>query len=128
MTKIASDFTLIAAFIGGFSFFVASVFLGGTAFNGKILDGNYFLGQGEEQIQVTEQIFHYSLWHGISFISLLLLAIMVTGINQWLWQRKSDFSPRKVYADTSIYDYIVLTLSIIFTVSIIAMIIFGALF
>lgn len=51
------------AFINFASFWVMAVLLGGDALSGKVVDGQFFLGNRDQYTQVSEAIYEYSLWH-----------------------------------------------------------------
>lgn len=126
ITDIASDSLLIIAFINGLAFYSVSVMLGGTAFNGSIIGENYNLGSGGVQTSVSSTIYYYSFWHGVSFVSILFIAIVATGVNQLLWRGKPESTVRKATANASVYDYLVLVGAFLFSGTVIALIIWAA--
>jgi len=49
-----------------FLFFVAAVYLGGDAVNGKIEGGHFYLMSHGRLTEVSEHVFAYSKWHAYS--------------------------------------------------------------
>ncbi len=69
--------------------YVSTIWLGGTASHGKVVNGHYFLGSHGDYVQVSKQLyeFNYSyeiisglvLAAAIIFVLLILLFVKVTG-------------------------------------------------
>ncbi|MGC1376818.1 MAG: hypothetical protein WA821_11365, partial [Anaerolineales bacterium] len=54
------------AFINFFLFVIISVFLGGDALNGKVVDGHYYLASHGQLTEVSYLVFMYSKAHALS--------------------------------------------------------------
>ena len=73
MKKIVGYLTLI----NFLSFIVGVCYFGGDALNGKEENGHFFLANHGKFIEVTEGIFNYSKFHGLSvFLSIGLVMII----------------------------------------------------
>jgi len=125
-TNIAAQVALLLGFLNGLVFFVLSILFGGTAFNGEYSESRFFLGASGELTEVSSKLYHYSMWHGIVVLILISLAIALTAVNQWLWS-KERLPRRSPNSKPSFYDYSVVLLSMLFMVSLISMMIYGAL-
>lgn len=72
-------------FINFFLFMIVSVFLGGDALNGKIVEGHYYLASNGQLREVSSLVFTYSKIHVYSIFithslaAIALLANWVTG-------------------------------------------------
>jgi hypothetical protein len=44
-------------------FFLAAIYLGGDAVNGKIVGGHYYLMSHGQYTEVSKEVFAYSKWH-----------------------------------------------------------------
>ena len=56
----------IAAFVNFTAFWLAAVYLGGDAVNGRIADGHYYLMAHGRYTEVSAAVFNYSKWHAYS--------------------------------------------------------------
>jgi hypothetical protein len=61
------------------SFCVISLFIGGAAMNGKIENGRYYLSQNGRLTEVSQSVWTYSRYHGISMFVLIVAAPVVQG-------------------------------------------------
>jgi hypothetical protein len=66
-------------------FFIAAVYLGGDALNGRIIDGHYFLASHGRLTEVKQAVFVYSEWHARSLFVTHPLALLCG----WLSNRHS---------------------------------------
>lgn len=70
------------------SFAVATCYFGGDALNGKEENGHFFLASHGKFTEVTEGVFNYSKYHGLSvFFSIGIVMIIHYAGNS---ERKSD--------------------------------------
>lgn len=65
------------------AFMVGAVLVGGDAWNGKVEDGRYFLGDHGRLREVSAEVFTYSLWHARSMIATHPIAMLAA----WLAAR-----------------------------------------
>jgi len=65
------------------SFVVIGNLLGGDALNGEIQGAHYYLGGGEEPIEVSKAVFTYSQFHATSFI-ISHFTVIAAGFIYWL--------------------------------------------
>ncbi len=69
--------------------YVSTIWLGGTASHGKVVDGHYYLGNGGEYVEVGKQLYEFNLKYeiisglalaaAIIFLLLIFLFLKVTG-------------------------------------------------
>jgi hypothetical protein len=67
------------------AFFVATMNLGGDAWNGRIVDSHYFLGMGGRYTEVSEAVYRYSHWQDLTLLFTQPLGLISAVI---LWGRK----------------------------------------
>ena len=87
--KIATAI-LILCLLNFVAFGVGSVVIGGSAANGSIKDGRYYVSEHSKDTEVTEKIWVYSLWHSRSlFLShpLAMALLLILGV-KWDEKRK----------------------------------------
>ena len=59
------------------AFLVIGTVIGGMAFDGKRTATGFYLGSGADFLEVSELTYLYSLWHGISVVVTLPIAIVL---------------------------------------------------
>ena len=57
---------VVFAVLNFLAFFIVALYLGGSAGNGHILDGQYFLGDHGRYVGVSKAVYDYSQAHGYS--------------------------------------------------------------
>jgi hypothetical protein len=60
------------------AFVLVSIFIGGDAINGHILDGYYFVCMHDRCHEVAKAVFEYSRWHAISLFVSFPLAFLLS--------------------------------------------------
>jgi hypothetical protein len=111
-----NQWVIFAAFLNTLSFVVISIIIGGTAFNGEVVGGQYFIGAHGDMEKVSKGVFQYSLWHGISAAFFLVVAVILTGVAQWGSRNTKRNKERMSSSSATAYDYVVLVCSIIFAI------------
>jgi hypothetical protein len=51
------------------AFVALSIYLGGDALNGHVINGHYFLGSHGRYTEVSQRVFQYSRWHATSIFA-----------------------------------------------------------
>jgi hypothetical protein len=77
------QFGVFAGFLNFLAFWVAAVYLGGDAVNGKAMEGHYFLSSHGHLTEVGRNVFTYSRWHVFSVFITHPLAMLCA----WLLNR-----------------------------------------
>ncbi|AOE49522.1 hypothetical protein KS2013_799 [Kangiella sediminilitoris] len=108
-----SDFIFLLTFFNGITFLFISVFIGGMAFNGEHSGGKFYLGDSGVLTEVSELVYYYSWFHGLSAVALLLLMIIVGGVNSVLNKHTRQ---RSRHSKLKAYDYGVATGVVVFFV------------
>lgn len=70
----------IVGYIAGINFLCfmgGVVYLGGDALNGRVENGRFFLANRGKLIEVSEEIFNYSIYHGLSVFILIGLTLII---------------------------------------------------
>ena len=80
------------------AFVLASLYLGGDASNGKVIDGHFFLGSHGHYTEVNAAIFRYSELHASTVLWALLLVFISYGwsIHVDALKRRSQLSRSNV--------------------------------
>jgi len=76
MCRRLLQFGVIAGFCNFLAFWIAAVYLGGDAINGKAVEGHYFLSSHGHFTEVGRNIFTYSRWHVFSIFITHPLAML----------------------------------------------------
>jgi len=66
-----------AVIINLLAFLVISIAVDGMAFNGDVRADGFYLGNGAKLIKVSESVYYYSFWHGVSVVTTLPIAILL---------------------------------------------------
>lgn len=92
--KTAFDWTMIFLMIVTLTnfivFTVIALYLGGTAMNGRISEGHFYLGQYGHYLEVSRHVFIYSQWHGYSVFVTFVLSFIAA-----FFMRSRDYLRRK---------------------------------
>lgn len=72
-------------------FVLVSLFIGGDAINGHILDDHYFVCMHGHCHEVTKTLFEYSRWHAIS----LFISFPIAFLLSWLANQPKSQTRRK---------------------------------
>lgn len=87
-------YALFAIGFTNFLFFLTiSQFIGGSAPNGMIRNGHYFLGEHGRYRQISSLVYHYSQVHTYSLIVTMPLAIWGLKRARDLQSETEDYSP-----------------------------------
>ncbi len=69
---------LLVLCVGNFAVFAAvSISLGGSAANGRVENGRYFLSEHARETEVSKRVWEYSLWHSRSLFLTHPLALVI---------------------------------------------------
>jgi hypothetical protein len=68
LRKIALRTVLTVGIVNFAAFFIAALYLGGDAINGKAQNGRYYLGSHGRYTEVSEAVFNFSRQHALSLI------------------------------------------------------------
>lgn len=79
-TVLAYEFVLAIIGLNFLLFFIMSFIVGGDAAGGKIEDGKYYLNMKGHLTEVSEWVFMYSKYHGLSVIWSFLVCLGLPGI------------------------------------------------
>lgn len=60
-----------------FAFVIFSMWIGGDALSGKVVEGHFFIGEHGKLTEVSEAVFTYSLWHSRSLFITHPLAVVI---------------------------------------------------
>lgn len=115
--SIAVAVMLPLTFINGLFFLLISALKGGMAFNGKIVRGQYYLGEGEIFTEVSSAFYYFNFWHGITVVAMMLFTFGLFGVDNFLQKKSStkyQFDPLK----SKNYRIMTLVLCIIFAIAV----------
>jgi hypothetical protein len=92
MKRIASIVFAIGV-INFAAFVVIGLSIGGSAMNGKVEDGKYYVGNHGRYMEVSRSVFDYSLLHGYSTI--VTHAFMFVAVGVMFWQQTKRKKTKK---------------------------------
>src|SRR5882762_10146722 len=87
-----STIVFVVAWLNGCAFAVHDTVLGGSASNGKVENGKYYVSSHGHYTEVSRSAFEFCKWHEWSAAGLILLALFV-GLDGALSKRKHQ--PKK---------------------------------
>lgn len=79
---------LILCILNFVAFGVGAMVLGGSAANGIVRDGRYFLSEHGKETEVSKEVWTYSLWHSRSLFVTHPLAFILFMILGTKWDAK----------------------------------------
>ncbi len=85
---------LVLCALNFFAFLASTMKIGGSAANGTVKDGHYFVGDHGKVTEVSQRAWEISLWHSKSLFLTHPLAIILTIIlgSKWDADRKQKAS------------------------------------
>lgn len=116
--SMVSALMLVLAFINGVLFLLMSHFNGGMAFSGSVVEGVYYLGQGESLIEVSARVYYFNFWHGVSVLIMMALAFILHGFDGFI-SKNSPKNSRYDLLKNKRYRMFCLVICIFFVISIV---------
>jgi len=86
--------TVLLAAPNFFLFVLASLYLGGDAFNGYVQEGHYFLCAHGGCTEVSHSVWRYSYWHTVTALGGILLIFVEAAIFVTIGDIVLDFHAR----------------------------------